>query len=238
MRYLVSIASAGKDEKALKRYVESLSNLGDSIDKLISVEFPGYISDVYPLSKYLDCTTLQVQTEPKYPGNLFRFAFFPMGINRSDTCVFTDTHDIFFQGPIKIKDNKKIYVGSEHILWKDTDFWRPILEKYNVKSLMDKPVYNMGAWIMPFYKAYDLMNFLRKNYNMFDGANWSDQILYNLWLLEQDFEIDDQLIANFYNGVDSGEISIKDNRVLNKDGNEFSIIHMNGNTKTKYALTI
>jgi len=231
---LVSIASAGKDEKALKRYVESLSNLGDSIDKLISVEFPGYISDVYPLSKYLDCTTLQVQTEPKYPGNLFRFAFFPMGINRSDTCVFTDTHDIFFQGPIKIKDNKKIYVGSEYIKWKDTEFWKPILERYRVDVLMDKIVYNMGGWIMPFAKAYDLMDFLRKNYMMFGGANWSDQILFNLWLLNQKFEVDNQFIGNLYNGLEVGEVIIKNKQVFNKKGEKYAIVHLNGGNKIKY----
>lgn len=238
MKYLISIASAGEDLTFLNRYAESLKNLKGSVDKLISVEFPGYISKTVMLSKHINCTSLQVLTEPKYPGNLFRFAFFPMGIDPNDTCIFTDTYDVFFQNPIKIKDNKKIYVGSEHILWKDTDFWRPILEKYNVKSLMDKPVYNMGGWVMPFYKAYDLMNFLRRNYNMFDSANWSDQILFNLWLLDQEFEIDDKLIANFYNGLDAGEIIIKDSRVLNKHGKEFSIIHLNGGTKTKYAITI
>lgn len=236
MKYLVSIASIGDDLKPLNRYVESLKNLKGSVDKLISVEFPGYISNTVMLSRHINCTSLQVLTEPKYPGNLFRFAFFPMGIESENTCIFTDTYDVYFQNPIKVKDLKKIYVGSEHIKWKDTEFWRPILEKYKIDVLMDKPVYNMGAWIMPFYKAYDLMNFLKRNYNMFDCANWSDQILYNLWLLDQKFEIDDQLIANLYNGIDSGDISIKDNRVLNKKGKEYSIIHMNGNTKTKYEL--
>lgn len=238
MKYLISLASITKDDKALKRYVDSLKNLGGSIDKLISIEFPGYISDTYALNKDIPCTTLKVQKELQYPGNLFRFAYFPMGINLTDTCVFTDTHDVYFQNPIKIKDDNKIYVGSEHILWKDTEFWRPILEKYGVTSLMDKPVYNMGAWVMPFHKAYDLMDYLRRNYNMFDSANWSDQILFNLWLLDQKYEVDDQLIANLYNGLDAGEIIINNSRVLNKKGDEFSIIHLNGNTKTKYALTI
>jgi len=238
MKYLVSLASADENIKGLTRYAESLKNLGGSVDKLISVEFPGYISNAISLNKDITCITLQVQSEPLYPGNLFRFAFFPMGIDGDDTCIFTDTHDVYFQNPIKIKDNKKIYVGSEHILWKDTEFWRPILEKYKVDILMDKPVYNMGAWVMPFYKAYDLMNFLRRNYDMFGSANWSDQILYNLWLLNQKFDIDDQLIANLYNGIDSGNISIKNKRVLNKNGKEFSIIHLNGGNKEKYATLI
>lgn len=230
MTYLVSIASL-YDSVRIDKYVESLKNLGDSVDKLISVEFPEYISDVYQLSNFIPSTSLKVQTEPKYPGNLFRFAFFPMGIDPKDTCIFTDTHDIHFQRPIKVKDKTKIYAGTEHILWKDTDFWRPILERYKVRELMDKPVYNMGAWIMPFAKAYELIEYIRINYKMFDCSNWSDQILYNLWLLNQDFEVDTTEIANFYDGYRTKNVLIKDKRVVNKDNKEYSIIHFNGNSK-------
>lgn len=232
MKYLVSLASL-YECSSLDMYVYSLKNLGKSVDKIISVEFHKYISDYYSFEG-VPAVSVKIKDEVSYPGNLYRFAYFPMGMKKDDVCIFTDTHDVFFQTQLPKLDPKKIYVGSEHILWKDSEFWAPLLKEFNVTELYDKEIYCMGAWVMPFGKAYELMDFLRVNQGMFAKSNWSDQILFNLWLLTQKFETHPSLIANMFNGYNTKDILIKDKKIINKKGEEFCIAHFNGNTKKLY----
>jgi hypothetical protein len=237
MTYLISIASM-YECASLDIYINSLVNLKGSVDKLVSIEFPEYISDIYPLSCHLNSISIKIKDEKSYPGNLFRFAFFPMGMNPKDICVFTDTHDVFFQTKFPVFKKNKIYVGRENIKWKDSEFWYPILKKFGITNLDNEEVYCMGAWAMSFEKTYQLMDFLRINQKMFNYANWSDQILFNLWLQTQKKNIEESpsFIANMFNGYNTKDILIKNKKIVNKKGDLFSICHFNGNTKELYEL--
>jgi hypothetical protein len=231
--YLVSIASL-YECASLDKYIESLENIAPSIDNFISVEFPQYISDVYPLARYIETIVVRIKNESKYPGNLFRFAFFPMGLDKDDFCIFTDTHDVFFQKELPELDKTKIYVAPEHLKWNESDFWMPILNQYGCRELDGFPIYCMGSWAMPISEVNDLLEFMIKNSARFNYANFSDQILFNLWLKNKKFEIHPTLFATIFNGYNLGKISIKDKKVLSDKGEEFSIVHFNGNTKQYY----
>jgi len=200
--YLVALTS---DVEGLKEnYLDSISNLGDSVEQKM-VKFD------------------------KYPNNLRRFDSFPE-FNDDDMVIFTDTSDVIFQKPIPKLENK-IYVSPEMDTWGANNWWKPYLDKFAFKELDGTPIYCMGTWAMPYSEVKDLLKFIREHEYRFDHAFFSDQILFNWWLLDKTISIEPTLFGTLYSSYSKGIIKLDHGIFYDDQDGVISIIHANGNNK-------
>jgi len=217
--YLVSLTSNVPGVK--ENYLDSISNLDDSVIPVM-VSFKPYFK-----AKTIDFKV--IKTGKAYPNNLKRFDYFPE-FEDDNMIIFTDTSDVIFQKPIP-KLESKIYVSPELDTWGANNWWKFHLNKYNFKDLDGKPIFCMGTWAMPYSEVKSLLKFIKNNAHVFDDAFFSDQILFNWWLLGKKFEVHPTLFGTLYSSYSKGIIKLDHGIFYDNDDGVISIIHVNGNNK-------
>lgn len=223
--YLVGIAS----DHGISGYLQSIVNTAMTAESIlvsynpqIDLNFCGWIDQIRRIDE-------------GYPGNLLRFKDFPMDLDPDRMVVFTDVGDVIFQDTIP-KLEKQIYVCPEYDIWGKNNWWKQHLDSFNFHNLDGETIYNMGTWAMPVSKAYEMIKFLETNSHLFGHWQACDQILFNLWLQNQEFTTHQTLMTCLYDGLGSGNVVKEDKGILgttylNKEGYRFSIVHKNGGTK-------
>lgn len=223
--YLVGIAS----DHGIDKYLQSAVNTTRSVESILvsynpQIDFNkcGWIDQIRRINE-------------SYPGNLLRFKDFPMDLDPERMVVFTDVGDVIFQTPIP-KLEKQIYVCPEYDIWGKDNWWKQHLNAFNFHNLDGESIYNMGTWAMPVSKAYEMIKFLEKNAHLFGHWQACDQILFNLWLQNQEFTTHPRLMTCLYDGLGSGNVikeykGVLGSSYLNLDGYLYSIVHKNGNSK-------
>lgn len=224
--YLISLASGEN-----KQYYDSLQLLQNSVE-LIDVRFEPCNPIV--TNYYIDGSIVKVGAP--YPGNLSRFQFIPE-LDPNRWWIFTDTADVIFQKPFDLSDYEgwtDIIVCSEGETFKDNGFWMQWLERYpSIFSylLQDRQVYNGGCWAMKGYKVLEFIQFLETCSVDFNLNEQSDQILLNLWLINQKYVGDQDIFTTLYNNIDKGYVNKTDKGFVNQHGELYTVVHANGNTK-------
>ncbi len=221
--YLISLASY---TEGVKRYLESLKNLENSVD-WVSVEF----------EPYLPSLAVFYRQPCPYPGNLYRFDYLPKNLDSNRWWIFTDTADVIFQRPVPNLDQDavEVWVAPESEIHGNNGVWRGFIERYPcAHRLLDQPIYNMGGWAMKGDKAAELVEYLKQNRAKFNCHPNSDQVLYNLWLLDQPKEIigvHPTLLVAMYANIEKGVVRKENGLWVNERGEPYCICHFNGSTK-------
>lgn len=217
-QFLISITS--NCEGLAENYLRTLPNLDDSVETIMIQFQPFFDANVDKIFKI----------DTPYVGNLNRFKYFPKGFEDEDIIIFTDASDVIFQKPIP-ELGQIIYVAPEYDTWGDDNWWKEKLSLYNYHGLDGFPIYCMGTWAMPYKLVKDLLDFLDKNAGMFGHSQFSDQILFNIWLKDKDYMQRSDLMASLYSGYHFGKVIKTDKGFVNHAGNLISIVHANGNLK-------
>jgi hypothetical protein len=190
-----------------------------------------YITSLPKLGNDVEWKNVEIKD---YPGNLYRFNFFPKDLDPYRMVIFTDTSDVIFQCPLP-KLKKRIYVCPEDAKFDEHSWWNAFFQKYDFHELDGEPIYNMGGWAMPVHKALELFDFMRENVHIFAFDQCSDQPLFNMWLKTQKFEVHPTLMSCLFDNYDKGNIKRVEKGWVNKSYDLYSIVHANGNRK--YLLT-
>jgi hypothetical protein len=223
--YLISLTSEVEGLK--ENYINTLKNLEDSVEPIM-VLFGDLVLEGEQCL-YLDKVDVRHYHGTLYPGNLSRFGYFPIDLE-DRMCIFTDSSDVIFQKPIPELEDK-IYVSPEYDTWGKNNWWKQHLERFKFNNLEGEPIYCMGTWAMPFKKVIELLMFMDKNKSRFDGWEMSDQILFNWWLMNEEFEVHPTLFASLYDGYDKNHVLKTDKGFVNTKDELFCITHANGNKK-------
>lgn len=217
--YLISLTS---NVAGIENYIRTLDALADSVEPIM-VSF----SPQVPLSP--DYRTIRV--DQGYPGNLSRFKFFPFEeLDSQRMVIFTDTSDVIFQCPIPELEDK-IYVAPESAKFDKQSWFNQMFLRHGFTLLDDMPIYNMGTWAMPVYKAQEMLTFVLDGANLFRYEEQADQPLYNLWLKNQQFEEHPSLMSCLFNNYEQKNLIKTERGWVNKHDDLYSIVHANGNNK-------
>ena len=216
--YLISITS---DCEGLKEnYIDTIHKIKDSAEPIM-VSF-------LPQPPQVDFQVIPVGCP--YPGNLNRFDYFPKGFDDYDMIIFTDASDVIFQKEIPPLE-EKIYVSQEYDVWGADNWWKDKIELYKLDKLIGFPIYCMGTWAMPYIDVKDLLNFINTNRGLCGNSQFSDQILFNLWLQGKDYSHRTDLFGSLYSGFEKKNITKTKKGFVNKSRQIISIVHANGGTK-------
>lgn len=223
--YLISITSNCEGVK--ENYMDSIDKLEGSVEPIMVAFRPHPPMDM----GHFKITPL----EENYPNNLRRFEYFPTGFEDDDMIVFTDTSDVKFQCPLPKLDPEIIYLANEYEDWGDNNWWKPYLEQFNCHELDGLSIFNMGTWAMSYKAVKSLLSFIKENKGRFNDWCASDQVLFNLWLLNYPSRIETKPplspFACLYNGLEKGKVIIKDGKFFDSFGLLIPVVHANGNQK-------
>lgn len=165
-----------------------------------------------------------------YPGNLSRYKLIPIDIiKNNEWYIFTDTSDVIFQTDFPDFDRTRfeIIVAPENEIHRNS-IWKGFIEKDKYfEDLMDRPIYNAGCYAMKGNKFLEFLKFLRgrvypENY---------DQLLFNKWLISQNYLPHLSIFAPLYANIGIGLVIKKGGKWYTKSGRLISCVHANGNFK-------
>lgn len=178
-------------------------------------------------------TWLRIELE-KYPGHIEKFRHIPFNeLSEDAMIIYTDTDDVIFQKEIPELKNK-IYVTPEFMNWDETSFYYPILKKNNFHKLDGLPIFNSGCWAMPVYKLKEFVDFmLSENEDVLTlrKGNGFNEPIFNLWLMNQEYEIHPTLSICLYNALGKKQVIKTDEGFKSPTMELYSIVHANGNNK-------
>lgn len=224
--YLLSLTSL---VAGVENYTKTIKNLGDSVEAIM-VSF----APTVPMNP----AYRTINVPMAYPGNLSRFRYLPFDQLEDDRMlIFTDTSDVIFQTEIPELE-QKIYVAPENDTFGEHSWFNQMFVRHNFTLLKDKPIYNMGTWAMPVFKAKEMVNFVTDGAGMFKFEEFGDQPLYNLWLQHQEFEEHPTLMSCLFNNYEKGNVLKTKEGFTNKEGDLYSIVHANGGLNLKELLII
>lgn len=233
--YLISLASY---TPGVDRYLDTLEKLEDSVE-LVYVNFkPGLPIKSSEIAHTLPVTDLLlVDPMHNYPGHHHRWKYVPEDLDWSRWCIFSDTQDVMFQGPIPNLDQfgADILTQAEGMTHEENSVWRHCLTQRwpQYGNLLKLPVYCCGTFAMRGHLLHEYKTYLKD----YDPAVW-DQIPFNEYILDKRHADCPQLSAAIYNNFYSGALV----KSLTEDGTQFwwsetgvrpAIIHGNGSSKAE-----
>lgn len=174
----------------------------------------------------------------RYPGHLYRWDKMPQNLDRNRVFIFTDTADVVFQKPFPPLDPQKIYVANEGETFGQSGLWRSLMRRYpEFAVLSDETDYNVGSFACGGILMDNFIEFLKAHRN--DSRRMSlEQPIFNLWLRQPNIwpritEVPD-LFCSVYANFEHNLAGIKNERVVNRNGEIFTVVHFNGSMKEKY----
>ena len=173
-----------------------------------------------------------------YPGHLYRWDKMPQHLDRNRVFIFTDSADVVFQKPFPALDPQKVYVANEGETFKESGIWRSLMRRYpEFAVLSDETDYNVGSFACGGYLMDNFIEFLQ-THRKGSRRMSLEPLLFNLWLRQPDIwpritEIPD-LFCSVYANFKHNLASIKDGKVVNRNGEIFTVVHFNGSMKEKY----
>lgn len=174
----------------------------------------------------------------RYPGHLYRWDLIPKNLDRNRVFIFTDSSDVIFQKPFPELPPDKIYVANEGETFGQNVIWRRLIRKYpQFSNTTNVTNYNVGSFACRGEIMDKFVKFLQENRN--NSRRMSlEQLWFNVWLRTPEIwpmvtEIPD-LFCPVYANIKHGLATVKDNKLVNKDGNIFTVVHFNGSMKKIY----
>lgn len=205
------ILTAANNNGNTKRFIDSFSrNVTNAELKILS-----FNPEIKGAFKHYD---------KGYPGHIKKYEYLREHIKLDRWYIYLDMFDVLFQKNIPDLDKFKtdILVSTEHHLWRQSDFYRSIIEKDDeLNVLLDTPVYCSGTFAMKGNLLLNLIDF----YSNVKGV--LNQPYFNLWLQGKDHKNCDELFCTLHQGIDLGFINKVDDRFINS-GKISSIVHGNG----------
>lgn len=192
-----------------------------------------------------------------YPGNTARLIslfdlirqeeFFP-----HDWFIFTDTHDVFFQGEVPNLEHyqQDVIVASEGRLFREIDFW----DKRAPSDLRDQMAYNVGSFAMRKHAFMDFLLDVRKEWDKmrkwytseearfpysvpvvkdFAGSvfnSYADTFIFNRFIRKQNYIEAPEIISCAAFNLELGKMVKKDGSYYTADNQLIKIVHLNGST--------
>ncbi len=184
---------------------------------------------------------INVDLEP-YPGHLFRWDHIPQELDHNRIFIFTDTADVIFQKPIPLLSPNYIYVANEGEIFGKNRFWRSILRRYQqFNHLATEIIYNVGTFACTGKIMDRWVSFLQGKRQKIRRMA-IEQLIFNEWLRQPEIypllKEHPDLFTSLYANLEKGTTILNSNKqFINKNGDLYSIVHFNGNTKELLAKT-
>lgn len=158
--YLIGAFSRAK---YAQNYFDSLKVLGDTVEPII-IQYL-YHGEFEKIDKPEN--VLLIKYAKEYPGNTgkhkdFRELISPL-LERDVWCIFTDMHDVVFQGPLPEFPDTEILIASEAVKFAEVDYWCEIFPDY----VKEWEVLNVGCFAMKRDTLRDFWEYLYKNWMEF-----------------------------------------------------------------------
>lgn len=211
--YLVTVSSRTEN---IERFLDSLKHI-DIVDH-ISIQF----DPVWDKDKAWRIYNV------KYPNNTERYRYIPY-IKENGYVIFTDTDDVIFQQDFPDFEalGYDIYVGNERILHRDT-IWKGIIEDLgDYECLLDRTVYNAGAYAMRTHIFNEWIDYITHQ----SISRWNeDQLIFNKFLYLNKYTIHDprHLFCPLYSNYDDDRVDKIENIWMTRRGKVITCIHENG----------
>lgn len=251
-----------------KKYFKTfVKHAKDSADMMLFFYNDGKFSlkELEAFFQRLDFYPQIVVLDKKWQGNTARFIevyrYFKENPQPDDRrIIMTDTHDVFFQGPIT-ENNAEIIACPEDKNFQEVDFWRGRA----TEELMGKPIYNVGCFSMSFRKFMfwlDILNFSWEEMVAYmrkpvDDEKWpfecgstkvstaaffnhvADTISFNNFLygvMDGDFKVDRTLFCCHNFSEQQGKLIVENGVYYNLNRSKPAIVHQNGDVGKRNKL--
>jgi hypothetical protein len=194
--YLISVASSTLGVH--KNYIRTLPNLKDSVE-LVYVDCDPCIPDPGVLEEHLK-DVRYIKARVRYPGHHHRWQLIPNDLDQDRWWIFTDNHDVIFQGPIPDLDQfgADILVQAEGMTHEENGVWKNCLETRwpELRNLLALPVYCCGVVAAKGCLLHRYKNWIYG----FPPDVW-DQLPFNEWLIGKNYADCPELSASLYDNL-------------------------------------